>query len=86
MTIEAVFQHVGKWLSLRQEEKRATRWYLIVSKQWLSQTDEMQSVTADLERRTLSKACFTSDNVTRFYSGERRASQNDDIKKFNAAL
>jgi hypothetical protein len=66
-------------------KKGHQQWYFIDSKQWLSQTDEMQSVTADLERRTLSKACFTSDNVTRFYSGERRASQND-IKEFNAAL
>jgi hypothetical protein len=47
MTIDAVFQHVGKWLSLRQEENRATRWYLIDSKQWLSQTDEIKSEPAD---------------------------------------
>jgi hypothetical protein len=29
MKIEAVFQHVKKQLSLRQAEKRATRWNLI---------------------------------------------------------
>lgn len=85
MTIEAVFQHVVKWLSLRQGEIRANRWYLIDSKQWLSQTHEMQSEQADLERRTRPKACFTSDNVARFTSGERGASQND-IEEFNAAL
>ena len=85
MTIDAVFQHVKKWLSLRQEEKMATRWYFIDSKQWLSQTDEMRSEPADLERRTLSKACFISDNVTRVSSGENGASQNN-LDEFNAAL
>jgi hypothetical protein len=40
MKIEAVFQHVGKQLSLRQVEKKCHQMEFD-SKQWLSQTDEL---------------------------------------------
>jgi hypothetical protein len=66
MKIEEVFRHVGKQLSLRQAEKKGHQMEFD-SKQWLSQTDELQSEPVDFERRMLSKACFTSDKLTRFY-------------------
>jgi hypothetical protein len=75
MTIEAVFQQLGKYPRLKQTEKRATKWDLIKSKEWLSQMDEIPSEPADLERRTLSKACLTSEGRTRYSVEERGASQ-----------
>ena len=40
MMMEADFQLVGKWLKVKQAEKRATKWDLINSNEWLNQTND----------------------------------------------
>jgi hypothetical protein len=43
MMMEADFQLFEKWLKVKQAEKRATKWNLIRSNQWLNQTEEIPS-------------------------------------------
>jgi hypothetical protein len=52
------------------------------SKQWLSQTDEMQSEPMDFEKHMLSKAFFTSDKLKGFPK-EGDTSQKD-VEESNA--
>jgi hypothetical protein len=64
MRMEADFQLFGKWLKVKQAEKRATKWNLIRSNEWLNQTAEIPSGPGDFVMRKDSIASFRSSSVT----------------------
>lgn len=53
----------GKWLKVKQAEKRASKWNLS-SKEWFNQTEKIPSRPGDLLRRKESIASFRSARVT----------------------